>query len=188
MLAKINWTFFVKEGDVESKIGQLIADMKRKLDFVNAQGLENIDGESEGWLSVNRQWSTGGLLQANLDTSNPGFWDRHFNNNTEVTWNDFREQFVNDYKDKVSEQFGDREKWVVTLIYQDIFELRKSIRKETYDKFCGCVSDKETEDMFYGRLTDYAIGKFAMREVFGMDSTVRLTAVMSLGNFHWCIL
>ena len=36
---------------------------------------------------------------------------------------------------------------------------------------------------FYERLENYATGNMAMREVFDMDSSVRLTAIQSLGDY-----
>ncbi len=110
------------------------------------------------------------------------FWDRHFGEKTEATWIEFREKFLADYGQRITQHFGsDKEKWAIHLIYNDIFELRKTIGKSTYEKFCG-KNTKGDPHLFFNRLKDYAIGSFAMREVFNMDSTVRLTAIRNLGE------
>lgn len=111
------------------------------------------------------------------------FWDRHFEGQSEVTWNDFREHFLNDYGDRIVRHFSEEQKkWFVNLIYKDIFELRKSINKTVYDHFTG-KNAKADHDHFYNRLRDYAIGYFAMREVFDMESSVRITAIRNLGKY-----
>ena len=120
--------------------------------------------------------------QANMSLD---FWDRHFGTDKKAQWVDFKDHFLVDYGDRIADQFGaDKEKFAVHLIYNDIFELHKVVDKATYTRFCG-RNTKADPHLFFNRLKDYAVGSFAMREVFNMDSSVRLTAIRNLGKLRF---
>ena len=55
------------------------------------------------------------------------------------------------------------------------------VSKSLYDEFSG-KNEKANPDHFYERLKAYAIGSLAMREVFNMESSVRLAAIRNLGE------
>lgn len=110
------------------------------------------------------------------------FWDRAFPENTEVTWVDFKKKFEMEYKDKTIKRYTEEEfKLFVNLIYKDIFMLNKSMKRATYDQFCEGNPDADPH-RFYHRLGQYAKGYHAMREVFNMDSTLRLITIQKLGQ------
>ena len=110
------------------------------------------------------------------------FWDRHFAGKDEATWTDFKKKFEADYKEKVTRMYSqERLKTFLNLIYKDIFNLNKSITRAQYERFCGGNPDADPH-RFYRRLEEYAVGYHAMREVFNMDSSLRLTTIQKLGN------
>ncbi|XP_013395160.1 uncharacterized protein LOC106162413 [Lingula anatina] len=189
MLAKINWTFFVtKEHEVEHLPG-LISGIKFEIDSFKSRQEELARQEGTYRINFSRMTSKTESANSEGDSENIDFWDRHFANQTEVSWNDFRERFVSDYGERLKEQFGDenddRTKWITHLIYQDIFELRKHIARNVYDRFCGTTDVAyNRRDLFCNRMTEYAVAYLAMKEVFSMDSSVRLTAVRNLDSFH----
>jgi hypothetical protein len=109
------------------------------------------------------------------------FWDRAFSDKTEVTWVDFKKKFEAEYKEKIVKTYTEEEwKLFVNLIYKDIFMLNKSLKKTSYNQFCEGNPDADPH-RFYHRLAQYAKGYHAMREVFNMDSTLRLITVQKLG-------
>ena len=214
MLARINWTFFFKEEIFESSMESLMTSMAEtmvnqrpqvdsaitdsedimfhgmnvninlnksvKNDFIE----EEIDNED------NEQSQTIKPLQNCQSGIKYGLWDRNFDNKSEVLWVDFKKKFESDYHDKIVKQYSeDRYKFFVNLIYKDIFDLQKIVRKSQYDAFC---EGNPNADMhrFYNRLQDYATGYHAMVEVFSMSSSLRLTTIQNLGKYihYWYLI
>ena len=111
------------------------------------------------------------------------FWDRHFSDMDEVTWINFRKSFENDYKQKITENLNASQvQFLVNLIYKDIFNLKKSIKRQLYDQFCEGNPDADPH-RFFNRLQQYAVGYYAMREVFNMNSSLRMTTIQNLGRY-----
>jgi len=60
------------------------------------------------------------------------FWDRNFTDKQEVTWQNFRQKFENDYKEKIIAKYSEgKVKFFVNLIYKDIFCLNKTLKRQT---------------------------------------------------------
>ncbi|PIK42704.1 hypothetical protein BSL78_20428 [Apostichopus japonicus] len=79
----------------------------------------------------------------------------------------------------------DKVSWIINLIYGEILSLKKTFPKRLYVSFCGGGAKLEGDcDRFYHQVMDYARGKIAMKEIFHMDSTVRLIAINNLGQFQ----
>ncbi|XP_048742327.2 uncharacterized protein LOC125655838 [Ostrea edulis] len=206
MLAKINWTFFFKEELYEQNMPALLISMGKVInekdeaeigefddstiqfhgmninvhDRLNVDSDEDEDNEDEssepGNKSQNVRKSDGSMLSYD-------FWDRAFGDKSEVTWVDFKKKFEVEYKEKIAKTYTEEEwKLFVNLIYKDIFMLNKSLKKATYNQFCEGNPDADPH-RFYHRLAQYAKGYHAMREVFNMDSTLRLITVQKLGEF-----
>ncbi|XP_070573269.1 uncharacterized protein [Ptychodera flava] len=187
-LAKLNWIFFEKQSDRQENFPQLLAAMKQEIEDLDAHqnesasDLAETDNEPPKFrMNYQRQKSRRNLL-VDLRGSRD-FWERTFGNTTEVAWIEFREKFIAEYEDRLATEFPeDKTRWLMNLIYKDVLELSKTIQKKTYDSFCG---DKQGDpDSFYERLKDYAVGSFAIREVFDMESTVRLDAIQNLSTFR----
>ena len=205
MLAKINWIFFTKKEKYDERLPALQEAIRHELREAekNRDCEPTAEGEDDQGEVLNFHMMDGNSVLLSDEMGEGGedepeeltrsvvipagglnrdFWDRHFGTRTEATWIEFKEKFLADYSERITKHFGkDKEKWAIHLIYSDIFELHKTVDKSTYTKFCG-RNTKGDPHLFFNRLKDYAIGSFAMREVFDMDSTVRLTAIQNLGK------
>jgi hypothetical protein len=90
--------------------------------------------------------------------------------------------FLKEYDQKIVEFLGEeRMPWMVNILYKDVLNLIKSIKKSVYSAFCGPNTFSDTHH-FFERLKEYCQGSFAIREVFHMESTVRLHAIQNLGR------
>ncbi len=210
MLAKINWSFFTKTEHYDERLQGLVEAIRHELRQSatmrqQSAGVDEAEDEEEEEQEViNVHMLDGNSVQpsekmggqetdrdpvgAQLGGLSLDFWDRHFGEKTEASWIEFKEKFLSDYGEKITDHFGqEKEKWAIHLIYKDIFELHKTVDKSTYDKFCG-KKTKGDRHLFFNRLKEYAVGSFAMREVFDMDSTVRLTAIRNLGLLSFLFL
>ena len=196
MLAKINWSFFVKPEERETNLKPLIDRIQEDIaqSYSNAH-TEETDNITSLDAAMNIHCNNAGVgddTNTEHEQSVPPqiqFWDRHFVNRSEVNWDEFKESFLSEYGKQLAEDFGDdRINWLMQLMYKDIFEHKSVMKREAFDRFIGKIKKKAGGDVFYNRLTDYAIGSLAIREVFDMESTVRLTAIQNLGqNQHKCI-
>ena len=95
------------------------------------------------------------------------------------------EAFLSDYKQAIVDDFGEeRVGFLVKVLKRDIFEKHDVITKLSYNKFVGRPRQgKQFQgDQFYERLRHYASSSLALREVLDMNSTVRLTAIETLGS------
>ena len=112
------------------------------------------------------------------------FWERHFTGQSEVTFEEFKDKFLEDYKTVLEEDMGsDKPEFFVNLLYKDIFAQMQTITRLQYNKFVG-KNERRESDHFFDRLRQYAIGSLALREVLNMDSSVRLTAIENLGKLQ----
>ena len=192
MLAKINWSFIVKDEDFDTNVTPLVESMKHEIHKLGMEATAAPPIELEEELEernyrrhINkRNLSTLKLQDEGEKGGNSScFWVRNFSDKTQVTWHTFKEIFLWEYKENLKEDFMEKQlRWFLHLLYKDIFLSQNTISKKKYDKFCGELC-KDDADHFYNRLKEYAIGSFAMKEVLEMDSTVRLTAIQNLGKF-----
>lgn len=118
-----------------------------------------------------------------IDTSKSiDFWERHFAKAKEVSITSLKEKFAADYGDRISQTFGpSQRKLFENLLCKDVFELQNVVKKDKYEKFIGATSSNQP-DPFFDRISAYVTAHTAMKEVFDMDSTVRLTAIQQLGK------
>lgn len=70
------------------------------------------------------------------------------------------------------------------MLKQDIFE---GSDKVTQEQFMLVRGESEEKNAFWKVISQIAVEKFNMKEVFNMNSSVRLTAIEKLGMYgsHW---
>ncbi|XP_071945403.1 uncharacterized protein [Antedon mediterranea] len=181
ILAKINWMFFTNEADRTENYPILLSSIQHAIEKVNLKS-ENGDGNED--VTDERVY----VIKMSQDeekievSDRPEFWENRLRGLSQVTWPEFRDAFIDEYKEQLKESFPEhRQKWLINIIYGDIFDLHKMITKKMYTDFCCGIENDP--DNFYHRILDYALGLLAMRSVFDMESTVRLDAVQNLGQF-----
>ncbi|KAK3753119.1 hypothetical protein RRG08_024397 [Elysia crispata] len=192
MLAKINWCFVFNMEEFDSKLDALIGCMKNDLQNIRPGSGSNSLSEaafSHGLTfphghnpdpDPEETGSDSSLSNANASTQ---FWDQHFQDKQQVSWAEFRGKFIDDYGKKIDEELPkmkeDKLKFIVNLIWKDVFNMEKKIAKKTYDDFCA--SDKP--HAFFNRIQEYFVAYLSLREVLGMDSSLRISIIQSLGQF-----
>ncbi|XP_064612127.1 uncharacterized protein LOC135476138 [Liolophura sinensis] len=180
MLAKINWTFFVKPEDFEKNFPGLLSGIQNGIESSGDKSFP-ID-EDNPFQFLN---SLSHVTVEETDENLQDFWPRNFGDKREVSWVNFKNAFVKDYGEEIEESYTEEnlnQRFFVNVIYKDIFDLRKEIKRDMYDQFCD-GNPQGDPHCFYSRLQEYARGLYAMKEVFNMDSTLRLTVVQNLGKF-----
>lgn len=69
--------------------------------------------------------------------------------------------------------------WLLEMLKMDLFEGAEKITKEQFMQVRG---DSEEQNTFWRVVSQIAVEKFNMKEVFNMNSSVRLTAIEKLGS------
>ncbi|XP_074643068.1 uncharacterized protein LOC141900191 [Tubulanus polymorphus] len=181
MLAKINWTFLITDEDWTKNVPAMIEKIKENIQSLDDEEISEDSEFDELNFTMNktRKLPEGDNIPDRQNEMD--FWDRHFSGSETASYFDFRENFLKDYGSQIKETFGhERPNWLLVLIYKDIFEQVKNVTKKKYVHFCGTSSNPH---IFYKRVEEYAVCMHAMKEVFDMNSSVRLTAVQNMAAF-----
>lgn len=109
------------------------------------------------------------------------FWDRNFPTDDEVPWFKFQQAFLTDYEAQLSGLFNeDNIPWLLDMLKNDVFDGADKITKGKFMEVRGESPDKNA---FWRSVSQTAVEKFNMQEVFNMKSSVRLTAIEKLAKF-----
>ena len=108
------------------------------------------------------------------------FWDCHFGKKQQVTWDQFQNSFQREFKAEISEVYkSDKSsEWLFNVIKNEVFKATDMVTK---DKYLGIIDETEHGRDIWKTVIEKATEKYCIKEVFNMDSTVRLTAVENLG-------
>ncbi|XP_078679619.1 uncharacterized protein LOC144915279 [Branchiostoma floridae x Branchiostoma belcheri] len=172
-LAKLNWMFFTSDEESQKSFPTLVTTIRSSLNKLS---------KTDGVVST---YEVSQLYVKTEETQEkqPGFWERKFGNvRTNIPWVEFKRAFQEEYQRKLDKHFpGKQQEFLMRLINVDLLEGSPRFHREAYDNFCGTHVNEPHG--FYSRVKEYCGSKQAMREVFGMDSTVRLSAIQNLGKF-----
>lgn len=201
MLSKLNWCFFGPQDDFEKKFNILSSSIKLDLKRIARQNgkkqslVDEKDVQKFGvmfrqnsilnWQKKSNQTGNDDDYDEDChsDTDiDSDFWDRHFPDSNEISWDVFKQCFLVDYEEQISAQYSySKLAFFINMIFRDIFNGKQTLQRVVYEQFCK-NADGETES-FYDKLQKYALGYHAMKQVFNMDSEHRLTAIQNLGSF-----
>ena len=78
-----------------------------------------------------------------------------------------------------TEDLDDSTSWLLGMLHDDVFGGTAKISK---DHFMQVRGDSKEKHIFWEVVSQIAAEKLSMKEVFDMQSTVRLTAVENLGE------
>lgn len=201
MLSKLNWCFFGPQDDFEKKFNILSTSIRLDLKRIAKQnGKKHSLVDEKDFQKFKVMFRQNSILNwqkkghgndaydyddeaCHSDTEiDSDFWDRHFSELNEISWDVFKQCFLVDYEEQISAQYSySKLAFFINMIFRDIFNGKQTLQREVYEQFCR-NADGETE-CFYDKLQKYALGYHAMKQVFNMDSEHRLTAIQNLGSF-----
>ncbi|KAK2177787.1 hypothetical protein NP493_578g03000 [Ridgeia piscesae] len=205
MLAKINWTFFIKPDQFAANMESLLVRIRAEIAHFSTASHETDGGGFDIAEALNSHVGEMTLRGPSPETQDGDtfdeqgtedieavldaqmccdFWERHFANKDSVTWVAFKDAFASDYGERITSTYGkENERWFIQLLYKDVFVLNKTAHRSVYQTFAG-ENVRAAPHHFFERVRNYAIGCLAMREVFHMESYVRLAAIQNLGSFQ----
>ncbi|XP_070573272.1 uncharacterized protein [Ptychodera flava] len=190
-LAPMKWICFTKDRKFEESIDELISEIKSKLQEIDD---ENTDKPSQPAFSghvttgnrrtaMRRQKSR---RQVSLDTDSEkstDFWQKYFEGKKEVLWTIFKEKFMEEYGPQLDKVYSNADKeWLLSVLYREMNEDENEfIKYDEYEIFCCIDGEKKP---FWERVHEEAVVTYTMKEVFSVDSSIRLDAIQNLGKFN----
>lgn len=111
------------------------------------------------------------------------YWSQSFGKETTVSWEKFRSKILSDFKDDFEETFGEKDtEWLLSILHREMMvdSSENMLKKDKYLEFC---SVHDVIHPLWLRVQEQARESYAMREVFSMDSSVRVQAIENLGKY-----
>lgn len=111
------------------------------------------------------------------------YWSQSFGKETTISWEKFRNKILSDFKDDFEETFGEKDtEWLLSILHREMMvdSSENMLKKDKYLEFC---SVDDVIHPLWLRVQEQARESYAMREVFSMDSSVRVQAIENLGKY-----
>lgn len=110
------------------------------------------------------------------------YWQKAFGAVNAVPWTKFKEEILSDFHDDFAKTFGEEDtEWLIAILHRELeIGPDETVNKDNYIEFCTI---EDSVRPLWMRIQDQARESYAMREVFKMDSSVRVKAIENLGKF-----
>ncbi len=180
-LAPVTWFMFDDSASFNQSMKDLLTGIKAKL----AEMEEKEQPVADKRAKFQRQRSHLNLHSkpSYHGRTNVEFWEKNFKGLESVEWEHFEEAFCTDYQKELDELFEKvDQKWLLSILCNELDEDGDGIvTLKHFKEFC-VVNGESFE--FWQRVQEQALESYTMREVFSMDSTVRIDAIQNLSKFH----
>ncbi|XP_021364728.1 uncharacterized protein LOC110457692 [Mizuhopecten yessoensis] len=183
-LAAIEWSFSLESEKFEDDFAELLARMKTELEARKTD--EKCDVSGKGTLG--RQTSKSKKKDTKTQEQADEFWKRHFSKEDMVGWERFKKDFSKYFHKEITNLFTEtQEQDFLWRNWKEELELLNDevsvdmLLKESLIDFT--VRYGETLSLWES-VEEFVKEMFAIHEVFGMDSSVRVQAIDHLGQFQ----
>lgn len=103
------------------------------------------------------------------------FWADKFGDQSRVPWEEFERAFTATYLGEFDENM---QPWVLKTVKGDMFGGSDEVTRTGFETVCQPGKD------FRKLVTRHVMERWAIQEIFSMDSSVRLTSIENLGMLH----
>ncbi|GAB1599290.1 uncharacterized protein LOC115211707 isoform X1 [Argonauta hians] len=169
-LASLQWYKFLDESENEENMSKLLKDIKSALKTSNEKP---INAESKHRPSTK--------IFTKLNCESPiDYWDRKYNDD-QIDWNQFWYDLTCDYKGLFSSYTPDDQNWLKSILRWEMHITRDGcLKRDIFIDFC---TQGEVVTSLWQRIEDQARESYAMKEVFNINSHVRVEAIENLSKF-----
>lgn len=132
--------------------------------------------------NLNKSLSKTKISRLHLEDAST-YWSQSFGKETTISWEKFRNKILSDFKDDFEETFGEKDtEWLLSILHREMMvdSSEEMLKKDEYLEFC---SVDDVIHPLWLRVQEQARESYAMREVFSMDSSVRVQAIENLGKY-----
>ncbi|XP_022102104.1 uncharacterized protein LOC110985405 isoform X2 [Acanthaster planci] len=178
-LAPVDWTMFTDTSAFNQSMMELVKKIQSKLIELKAEKVDNKRPTFQRQRSHLNLHST----PAFASKKETDFWEKHFKGQATVEWERFEEAFMEEYGSQLDEMFQNvDQQWLLSILNTEMDEDSDGlVTRQHYNDFCT-VNGERSE--FWKRVQEHALESYTMREVFSMNSTVRIDAIHNLSKFH----
>ncbi|XP_005093196.1 uncharacterized protein LOC101851332 [Aplysia californica] len=198
-LARYEWTLLGKdESSFEEKFTVLLDSMKEELmrqeEDVEGKNVEKDSEETKSRPKLERQQTRQNLNRKNkrqestprlaVESLEPDkYWKDMFGPKDEVQWEIFMEKFKKDFETPLSRMFCEKEEidFLMGVLYREMEVEEGVLYKHDFMAFCNVEGNYYP---LWERVDEQARESWSMKEVFDMESSVRVEAIENLGKFH----
>ncbi|XP_019646659.1 PREDICTED: protein tirA-like isoform X1 [Branchiostoma belcheri] len=184
-LAPMEWVDFSDR----DKFDVSFAALTQKIKAATNDGDESKVAEV-GKPKLERQPTRQNLNKMTRLNSNPlddesDFWERAFKDAKDVPWSKFKEAFDKQYGSLLDgmqiSSDAENKDWLMTVLKREMNVENNVLTRENYDEFRFMGGVKLP---FWQRVHEQAVESYTMREVFQMESSVRLSAIEDLAKYR----
>lgn len=161
--------------EVQSEIEQEKADGSKK-------DARKASKRQKALTNLNSSLSKTKISRLHLEDAST-YWSQSFGKETTISWEKFRSKILSDFKDDFEETFGEKDtEWLLSILHREMMvdSSENMLKKDKYLEFC---SVHDVIHPLWLRVQEQARESYAMREVFSMDSSVRVQAIENLGKY-----
>ncbi|XP_071946260.1 uncharacterized protein [Antedon mediterranea] len=186
-LAPLKWFNFTNDKPFDSVSKELANEVKDKLQELSSSSRKqqkNDEGKSKrptfkrlrSKLNVHHR-------QLSVEGKHKDFWQKFYPDVDFVPWTTFVEDLKTEYDAEIENWYkeGDLD-WLIQVLHREMDEDEDEvIQKEHYEEFCTVSGERQE---FWQRVQEQALESYTMREVFSMNSSVRIDAIQNLAKFN----
>ena len=183
-LAGFEWSFLDRE-IIEDGLPALVDRIKQMIEDVEASN-ENEEkkqksDEKKRYLRSAKSRSRIRASRIHLQDAK-AYWTDSFGAIAAMKWERFRVKILEDFMADFQKTFGDEDtEWLLAILHREL--LVQQDEMVTFQNFIEfCTIDEKTLPL-WSRIQEQARESYAMRDVFNMDSSVRVDAIENLGKF-----
>lgn len=184
--ASLEWNDFLDSDDFTGDFQIFLAKLKLELKDQNESGQgskKRLKKQQNSFSSSIK--STKEKEDVHVIENPDKYWESLYKNVDMISWHRFITDFQKIFEKKMESIFtGEDKEWLMANLHsemEDGDEEDDMLLKENFINFCKV--DGEMQPL-WPRVEDYTRELYAMREVFDMDSSVRIEAIENLGRFQ----
>lgn len=187
-LAGFEWFSLNNDLESESKefVDRVCEEVQSEIEQEKADGSKKdarkASKRQKALTNLNSSLSKTKISRLHLEDAST-YWSQSFGKETTISWEKFRSKILIDFKDDFEETFGEKDtEWLLSILHREMMvdSSENMLKKDKYLEFC---SVHDVIHPLWLRVQEQARESYAMREVFSMDSSVRVQAIENLGKY-----
>lgn len=187
-LAGFEWFSLNNDLESESKefVDRVCEEVQSEIEQEKAEGSKKDARKAakrqKALTNLNSSLSKTKISRLHLEDAST-YWSQSFGKETTISWEKFRSKILSDFKDDFEETFGEKDtEWLLSILHREMMvdSSENMLKKDKYLEFC---SVHDVIHPLWLRVQEQARESYAMREVFSMDSSVRVQAIENLGKY-----
>ncbi|XP_069135836.1 protein tirA-like [Argopecten irradians] len=184
-LSGIEWTFSLKPETFEEDFAELLSRLKMEIEAQKTDEKTDVSAKKSFQRQISKsQKKKDPKVQLNAED----YWKNHYNKDL-VEWERFKKDFSNHYKEQIATLFINENEeqdflWRNLKPELELLHDEDSVDMLLKENLIGLTTQYGDTLSLWNSVEAFIKEMFAIEEVFGMDSSVRVQAIEHLGQFQ----